>query len=285
MEDTSQDFKTDIVEILENILNQSKGPAKKVFQACLTALSNNTKSFNKIEDLEHFPFNRPIKEKLAVELRKRKDANKKREEKETKEEEELKRPSPPNSPIIRRKRQKEKKIATPPYITPPCDTPPPVTPPPVTPPSMKFLPNSGTTRKKTISKGFVDNFSDQEEITKQKSVTLKIQKTPKSGKIQNLSRNIRTSKVLRLKGIGTIPKECNQEASSSQPPKAAASSAYLRRSQRSASHSSSEDSLPDPQRKRVQCPECKEWMRYTQLAIHVREEHTDLSLSPGSVFY
>lgn len=175
MEDTSQDFKTDIVEILENILNQSKGPAKKVFQACLTALSNNTKSFNKIEDLEHFPFNRPIKEKLAVELRKRKDANKKREEKEKKEEEELKRPSPPNSPIIRRKRQKEKKIATPPPVTPPI-TPPPVTPPPVTPLSMKFLPNSGTTRKKTISKGFVDNFSDQEEITKQKSVTLKIQK-------------------------------------------------------------------------------------------------------------
>ena len=48
-------------------------------------------------------------------------------------------------------------------------------------------------------------------------------------------------------------------------------------------HSGSEDSLPDPQHQRVKCPKCKEWMRPTRLAIHVSEEHPDLSLSPGRI--
>ena len=111
-------------------MGQSNGPANKVFEVCLTILSRKTKHITSIGDLDSIPFNKTLKEMLAVELRvrKKKKTNKKNENK--KEEKERINALPhSNFWIIRRKR---KKVA-PFCITPPRTTPPQITPPQITP--------------------------------------------------------------------------------------------------------------------------------------------------------
>jgi len=127
---------------------------------------------------------------------------------------------------------------------------------------------------------------EPEPMRKRKSFVLSVQDTPQAGKIQNLARSVRIGSVSRLRGRGTIPNKCNQGERAPPPrPRGGAStstaSVPLRQSQRLASRSSSEESLPDPRRPRVQCPQCKEWLRYTEVPIHVRDKHADLDLSHG----
>ena len=78
MEDHIDSFKAEIINILEGNISQSNGPAKKVFQVCLTTLSRKTKHVTSTADLDSIPFTKPIKEMLAVEVRVREERRKKK---------------------------------------------------------------------------------------------------------------------------------------------------------------------------------------------------------------
>ena len=285
-----------------------------------------------MSDLSEIPFNKPIRAKLKEQIRLRKTRQNEDSSQTTQQDTRPPpatplptTPTPATSPRTAPCPTSSTTLTPPPWEAP---TTPARTTPRTNPSSMTPSQNSRTRCKKSIfkpnnkakgskhKKGFLEE-SDEDEpavLTKQKSIVLSIlRETPKSGKIKNLARSIRISKVSRIKGKGVNPND--SAAASTSPIEAAAAAVPLRRSepgasrsssedslleprrpaqavqaarqvplrqsQRLASRSSSEESLPDPRRPRVQCPHCKKWLRYTEVPIHVRDKHADLDLSNG----
>ena len=70
-------FKEELKNALEELVIESKGPAKKVFKLCLTTLNKNNNVIKSMSDLNEIPFNKPVRAKLKEQIQLRKPRQKK----------------------------------------------------------------------------------------------------------------------------------------------------------------------------------------------------------------